>query len=122
MKIPAMLDLSLSLALACSFVSLSLILSSSFARYGCACVVCIRACVTDCYLTRTVGGTKYGKGHLIDTNNMGGWSGSPSAADTCVQTITTASSAVGQNPIAWQGPNATFIYIWAANQLIEQYR
>jgi len=68
-----------------------------------------------------VGGTKYGKGHLINTLDMGGWSGSASAPDTCVQTITTANNRVGQNPIAWTGPGGTYIYLWSNGATIEQY-
>jgi uncharacterized repeat protein (TIGR03806 family) len=67
------------------------------------------------------GGTKYGRGHLVDATNMGHFS---SSSDACLQTISAGlSSSVGQNPVAWNGGSAgTFVYVWSSGQGIAQYQ
>ncbi len=67
------------------------------------------------------GGTKYGRGHLVDATNMGHFSNS---SDACLQTISAGlSSSVGQNPVAWNGGSAgTFVYVWSSGKGIAQYQ
>jgi uncharacterized repeat protein (TIGR03806 family) len=67
------------------------------------------------------GGTKYGRGHVVDATNMGHFS---SSSDACLQTITAGlSSSVGQNPVSWNGGSAgTFVYAWSSGKGIAQYQ
>jgi len=64
------------------------------------------------------GGTKYGKGHVIDSQNMGGWN---STVDTCLQTIAMGTSRVGQNAIASEGSAGTFVYTYGAPANLSQW-
>ncbi len=67
------------------------------------------------------GGTKYGRGHVVDATNMGHFS---SSSDKCLQTIASGlSSSVGQNPVSWNGGSAgTFVYVWSSGNGIAQYQ
>jgi len=66
------------------------------------------------------GGTKYGEGHLVDTNNLGGFN---ATTDACLQSITSGfSSSVGQNPVIWDaGTDGVFIYVWGSGSSISQF-
>jgi len=67
-----------------------------------------------------IGPTKYGKGHLLDTNNMGKWVST--TQDTAHQTITLASS-VPPQPVSWVAPGGQiYIYVWISGGEIHQYK
>src|ERR1043165_8017305 len=75
---------------------------------------------TDRMLTA---GTKYGRAHLLDSNNLGHIGATPSSPDTCLQTITGMSSNIRQNPVAWNGgASGTFAYIWGMDRNPTAYR
>ena len=67
-----------------------------------------------------VGGTKYGRGHLIDGASMGHFNAS---SDSCLQTLTVSGNdQVGQNPIAWNGSSGTFVYLWPGGSALQQFQ
>jgi len=68
-----------------------------------------------------IGPTKYGRGHVLDTRNMGKWV-SPTQ-DTAHQTIDMGPKYhVPQQPIVWVGPNGQiYIYVWTESEPIYQY-
>jgi len=73
-----------------------------------------------------IGPTKYGRGHILDTKNMGKWVST--TQDTAHQTIKMVEVTgpyppkIPQQPIVWVGPNGQiYIYVWSPAQEIYQY-
>jgi len=69
-----------------------------------------------------IGPTKYGRGHILDTRDMGKWVST--TQDTAHQTILMAvhRGRKIQQPVIWIGPNEQiYIYDWTANDTMYQY-
>jgi hypothetical protein len=64
---------------------------------------------------------KQGIAYLVKRDNMGGLSFSSSDTNV-VQTITLASDGVYGSPVWWDGPSASFGYIWPASDYLQQYK
>jgi len=67
-----------------------------------------------------LGPTKYGRGHLLDTRNMGKWVST--TQDTAHQTINMGGS-VPPQPVVWTAPGGQiYIYVWVPGGEIHQYK
>jgi hypothetical protein len=64
---------------------------------------------------------KQGILYLVNADNMGGLSFSGSDTNV-VQTFTLASDGVYGSPVWWDGPGASYGYIWPASDYLQQYK
>jgi len=73
--------------------------------------------------TRMFGGaTKFGAGFLLDSGNMGHFtSGGPDNVLNRLDNLTPNYS-VSQNPVAWDSGTYKYVYLWANNANLEQFR
>jgi hypothetical protein len=75
---------------------------------------------------------KLGNGYLLDRGNLGKWN---KARDKVVQKIrlawkpekttctnTISEAIVNSTPVAWSGPDATRLYVWASNDYLREYK
>jgi hypothetical protein len=68
-------------------------------------------------------GGKAGKLYVVNRDNMGGLSGSTTADTNIVQSWSLGSHSLHGGPAWWQGPTASFAYIWAAgSDRLRQYQ
>jgi len=64
---------------------------------------------------------KQGIAYLVNRDNMGGLSFS-SADTNVVQSFTLASDSLYGSPVWWDGPNASYGYVWPASDYLQQYK
>ena len=72
--------------------------------------------------TLAFSGGKEGVVYLVKRDNMGGLSGSTSADTNVVQTFQITSDQVHGGAVWWDGPTASYGYIWPASVHLQQYR
>ncbi len=71
--------------------------------------------------TLAFSGGKQGVGYLVNRDNMGGLSFS-SADTNVIQSLTLTSDQLHGGMVWWDGPGASFGYIWPASVFLQQYR
>ena len=76
--------------------------------------------------TRALSGGKEGKLYLVDRDNMGGLSGSPSADTNAVQSfqVTGLSNPndIHGAPVWWDGPGGSYSYVWGEFDYLRQFK
>ncbi len=72
--------------------------------------------------TLACSGGKEGVVYLVNRDNMGGLSGSTSADTNVVQTFQVTSDQVHGGAVWWDGPTASYGYIWPSSVRLQQYK
>jgi hypothetical protein len=73
--------------------------------------------------TLALSGGKQGVLYLVDRDNMGGVSGSPSADTNIVQSFVPRSgSQVHGGPVWWDSPDGSYTYVQVATDVVRQYK
>lgn len=75
--------------------------------------------------TLALSGGKEGKLYLVDRDNMGGLSGSPTSDTNVIQSFQVTGFSnpndIHGSPIWWDGPNGSFAYVWGEFDFLRQY-
>jgi hypothetical protein len=70
-----------------------------------------------------ISGGKAGVLYVVNRDNMGGLSGSPTADTNIVQSWSIGSHQIHGAPVWWSGPNGLFMYVWGSqSDRLRQYQ
>ncbi len=72
--------------------------------------------------TLAVGGGKQGIAYLVNRDNMGGLSSSTTANTNIIQSFAVSSDQIHGTMVWWDGPTASYGYIWPASVFLQQYK
>jgi uncharacterized repeat protein (TIGR03806 family) len=72
--------------------------------------------------TLACSGGKQGTFYLVNRDNMGGLSGSTTADTNIVQSFAVTTDHIHGSPIWWDGPNASYCYVWPSSVHLQQYQ
>ncbi len=72
--------------------------------------------------TLAFSGGKQGVVYLVNRDNMGGLSGSPTADTNVVQTFQVTTDEVHGGAVWWDSPSASYGYIWPSSTFLQQYQ